>query len=76
DTTTAAEVLALLRNAVDALGATVVMVTHDPAAAAYADRVLFLADGEIADSLPRATATEIASRMTALTAPAFARAAA
>ncbi|MEV0091558.1 ABC transporter ATP-binding protein [Streptomyces sp. NPDC050738] len=76
DTTTAAEVLALLRDAVDRLGATVVMVTHDPAAAAYADRVLFLADGEIADSLPRATAPQIASRMTALTAPAYARVAA
>ncbi|WP_329117286.1 ABC transporter ATP-binding protein [Streptomyces sp. NBC_01465] len=76
DTTTAAEVLSLLRDAVDTLGATVVMVTHDPAAAAYADRVLFLADGEIADSLPRATATQIAARMTALTAPSYARVAA
>ncbi|MFD9225848.1 ABC transporter ATP-binding protein [Streptomyces sp. NPDC060064] len=76
DTTTAAEVLALLRSAVDRLGATVVMVTHDPAAAAYADRVLFLADGAIADSLPRASAAQIATRMTSLTAPAFAGAAA
>ncbi|WP_406016574.1 ABC transporter ATP-binding protein [Streptomyces sp. NBC_00984] len=67
DTTTAAEILALLRNAVDNLGATVVMVTHDPAAAAYADQVLFLADGAIADSLPRAGAAQIAARMTALT---------
>lgn len=71
DTTTAAEVLTLLRNAVDSLEATVVMVTHDPVAAAYADRVLFLADGAIADSLPRADAARIAARMTALTAPAF-----
>ncbi|HET6855742.1 MAG TPA: ABC transporter ATP-binding protein [Streptomyces sp.] len=70
DTTTAAEVLGLLRDAVDRLGATVVMVTHDPVAAAYADRVLFLADGEIADSLARASAAQIAARMTALTAPA------
>ncbi|MET9659228.1 ABC transporter ATP-binding protein [Streptomyces sp. NPDC006510] len=79
DTTTAAEILALLRNAVDGLGATVVMVTHDPAAAAYADQVLFLADGAIADSLPRAGAAQIAARMTALTArnaPAHAGAAA
>ncbi|WP_072483712.1 ABC transporter ATP-binding protein [Streptomyces atratus] len=79
DTTTAAEILALLRNAVDSLGATVVMVTHDPAAAAYADQVLFLADGAIADSLPRAGAAQIAARMTALTArtaPAHAGAAA
>ncbi|MFF2012219.1 ABC transporter ATP-binding protein [Streptomyces sp. NPDC058195] len=68
DTTTAAEILALLRNAVDHLGATVVMVTHDPAAAAYADQVLFLADGAIADRLPRSGADRIAARMTALTA--------
>ncbi|MFB6818592.1 ABC transporter ATP-binding protein [Streptomyces sp. NPDC056347] len=68
DTTTAAEILALLRNAVDHLGATLVMVTHDPAAAAYADQVLFLADGAIADSLPRSGADRIAARMTALTA--------
>jgi putative ABC transport system ATP-binding protein len=76
DTTTAAEILVLLRHAVDSLGATVVMVTHDPAAAAYADRVLFLADGSIADSLPRARAEQIAARMTALTAPAHVGAAA
>ncbi|WP_371632614.1 ABC transporter ATP-binding protein [Streptomyces sp. NBC_01259] len=76
DTTTAAEILQLLRHAVDTLGATVVMVTHDPAAAAYADHVLFLADGEIADRLPRAGADRIAARMTALTAPEYARAAA
>ncbi|WP_371098062.1 ABC transporter ATP-binding protein [Streptomyces sanglieri] len=79
DTTTAAEILALLRNAVDGLGATVVMVTHDPAAAAYADQVLFLADGAIADRLPRAGAGQIAARMAALTArtvPAHAGAAA
>ncbi|GGU17209.1 ABC transporter ATP-binding protein [Streptomyces violascens] len=67
DTTTAAEILALLRNAVDSLRATVVMVTHDPAAAAYADQVLFLADGAIADALPSASSSQIAARMTALT---------
>ncbi|MEU3221010.1 ABC transporter ATP-binding protein [Streptomyces sp. NPDC006971] len=67
DTTTAAEILGLLRHAVDVLGATVVMVTHDPAAAAWADRVLFLADGSIVDSLPRADAVRIAARLTALT---------
>ncbi|GLX18527.1 MULTISPECIES: ABC transporter ATP-binding protein [Streptomyces] len=66
DTTTAAEVLGLLRDAVDSLGATVVMVTHDPAAAAHADQVLFLADGLIADRLPRTPAPAIAARMTAL----------
>ncbi|WP_327262474.1 ABC transporter ATP-binding protein [Streptomyces sp. NBC_01232] len=68
DTTTAAEVLALLRDAVDSLRATVVMVTHDPAAAAHADQVLFLADGLIADRLPRSPAAAVAARMTALTA--------
>ncbi|MFG2230864.1 ABC transporter ATP-binding protein [Streptomyces sp. NPDC048723] len=70
DTTTAAEVLGLLRDAVDSLRATVVMVTHDPAAAAHADQVLFLADGLIADRLPRSSAAAVAARMTALTAPA------
>lgn len=68
DTTTAAEVLGLLRSAVDSLRATVVMVTHDPAAAAHADQVLFLADGLIADRLPRSSAAAVAARMTALTA--------
>ncbi|MBT2466708.1 ABC transporter ATP-binding protein [Streptomyces sp. ISL-66] len=68
DTTTAAEVLGLLRTAVDTLGATVVMVTHDPAAAAHADQVLFLADGLIADRLPRSSTATIAARMTGLTA--------
>ncbi|MFI6087188.1 ABC transporter ATP-binding protein [Streptomyces sp. NPDC051218] len=76
DTTTAAEILTLLRSAVDGMGATVVMVTHDPAAAAYADRVLFLADGAIVDRLERASAAEIARRMTTLTAPVHAAAAA
>ncbi|WAL95514.1 ABC transporter ATP-binding protein [Streptomyces sp. Je 1-369] len=72
DTTTAGEILGLLRSAVDGLGATVVMVTHDPAAAAHADRVLFLADGRLVDRLERASAARIAARMTTLTAPAYA----
>ncbi|MER5254117.1 MULTISPECIES: ABC transporter ATP-binding protein [unclassified Streptomyces] len=76
DTTTATEILTLLRSAVDGMGATVVMVTHDPGAAAYADRVLFLADGAIVDRLERASAEQIARRMTTLTAPAYATAAA
>ncbi|GGW93234.1 ABC transporter ATP-binding protein [Streptomyces chartreusis] len=67
DTGTAAEVLGLLRQAVDALGATVVMVTHDPVAAAWADRVLFLADGAFAGALDRGSAEQIAARMAALT---------
>ncbi|WP_026401443.1 ABC transporter ATP-binding protein [Actinomadura rifamycini] len=68
DTGTAAEVLGLLRHAVDALGATVVMVTHDPAAAARADRVLFLAAGAFAGDLQGGSAADIAARMAALTA--------
>ncbi|WP_419994935.1 ABC transporter ATP-binding protein [Streptomyces boninensis] len=68
DTGTATEVLGLLRHAVDTLGATVVMVTHDPSAAAWADRVLFLADGVFADRLDGGSAEQIATRMTALTA--------
>ncbi|MEU6841327.1 ABC transporter ATP-binding protein [Streptomyces sp. NPDC046716] len=68
DTTTAREILGLLRGAVDRMGATVVMVTHDPVAAAHADRVLFLADGAIVDHLEGAPADAIAARMTTLTA--------
>jgi putative ABC transport system ATP-binding protein len=47
DSHTSAEILQLLRRSVDAYGQTTVMVTHDAAAAAVADRVLFLADGEV-----------------------------
>jgi putative ABC transport system ATP-binding protein len=47
DSATSREILALLRSSVDDLGQTTVMVTHDPAAAAIADRILFLADGRI-----------------------------
>ncbi|MFJ4185465.1 ABC transporter ATP-binding protein [Kitasatospora sp. NPDC089509] len=68
DTRTAHEVLALLRRAVDDLGATVVMVTHDPVAASFADRVLFLAGGAIVDDLPYPTTQAVADRMVALTA--------
>jgi putative ABC transport system ATP-binding protein len=51
DSKAASEVLRILRHAVDALGQSVVMVTHDPRAASYADRVLFLADGRIVEEL-------------------------
>jgi putative ABC transport system ATP-binding protein len=51
DSTTGSEILAFMRDAVDTLGQTIVMVTHDPVAAAYADRVIFLADGKIVDEL-------------------------
>jgi putative ABC transport system ATP-binding protein len=60
DTGTAAEVLALLRSMVDEFGQTVVMVTHDPVAASYADRVLVLADGRIVRDLPQLGAEKIA----------------
>ncbi|MBV1852883.1 ABC transporter ATP-binding protein [Catellatospora tritici] len=53
DSASGAQVLALLRDAVRDLGQTVVMVTHDPNAAAYADRVVLLADGRIAGDLDR-----------------------
>jgi putative ABC transport system ATP-binding protein len=59
DSTTSGEILALLRDSVDRLGQTTVMVTHDAHAAAIADRVLFLADGEIARDLGPSTAHEI-----------------
>jgi putative ABC transport system ATP-binding protein len=55
DSKTGAELLAFLRSAVDDLAQTVVMVTHDPVAAAYADRVVFLADGRIVDELDQPT---------------------
>ncbi|MFF4342797.1 ABC transporter ATP-binding protein [Kitasatospora sp. NPDC001540] len=63
DTMTAREVLALLRQTVDELGQTVVMVTHDPVAASYADEVLFLADGRVADTMTDPTAAKVADRM-------------
>ncbi|MDT0318904.1 ABC transporter ATP-binding protein [Streptomyces millisiae] len=60
-------VLGLLRQLVDAEGQTVVMVTHDPAAAAFADRVLLLADGRLAEELPGGAGAEaIAARTAAL----------
>jgi len=59
DSTTGGEILALLRDSVDTLGQTTVMVTHDAHAAAIADRVLFLADGQIVRDLGRSTAHEI-----------------
>nr|WP_239091437.1 ABC transporter ATP-binding protein [Streptomyces sp. SID14478] len=63
DTRSAAEVLTLLRQSVDGAGQTVVMVTHDPVAAAYADRVVFLADGRLVGELKRPTVELVAERM-------------
>ncbi|GGS43102.1 MULTISPECIES: ABC transporter ATP-binding protein [Streptomyces] len=63
DTRTAAEVLTLLRQSVDVVGQTIVMVTHDPVAAAYADRVVFLADGRLIGALERPTVEQITEQM-------------
>ncbi|MFB9378189.1 ABC transporter ATP-binding protein [Kineococcus gynurae] len=59
DSRVGAEVLSLLRSSVREFGQTVVMVTHDPVAAAYADRVVLLADGRLAGELHRPTGDEI-----------------
>lgn len=66
DTHTAAEVMNLLRQTVDVDRQTVVMVTHDPVAASYADRVVFLADGVIAGDILAPGVDEIAERLTYL----------
>ena len=63
DTRTGRSVLALLRELVDRDGHTVVMVTHDPVAAAYADRVLLLADGRLAGTLEAPSADEVAEQL-------------
>ncbi|MFD1833406.1 ABC transporter ATP-binding protein [Streptomyces desertarenae] len=65
DSRAGAEVLGFLRNSVDELGQTIVMVTHDPVAASYADRVLYLADGRIVDEMQRPTAEAVLDRMKA-----------
>ena len=67
DLSTGREVLGLFREAVDGLGQKVVMVTHDPAAASYADSVVFLADGRFAGELRDPTAEAVGERMTGLT---------
>jgi len=63
DTRTGHEVLALLREIVDNDGRTVVMVTHDPTAAAWADQVVLLADGRLAGTLDGPSADEVAERL-------------
>ncbi len=57
------EVLGFLRRSVDDLGQTVVMVTHDPNAASFSDRALFLADGRIVDDMPQPTADKVLDRL-------------
>jgi len=67
DTVTSRDLLRTLRGLVDAGGlATIVMVTHDPVVAAYAHRVVFLADGRVAGALADPTADAVAGRMVAL----------
>jgi putative ABC transport system ATP-binding protein len=63
DSKTGTELLRFLRGAVDDLDQTVVMVTHDPVAASYADRVVFLADGAIVDELARPTRDTVLETM-------------
>ncbi|SEG66592.1 putative ABC transport system ATP-binding protein [Thermomonospora echinospora] len=63
DSRSGAEVLGFLRDSVREMGQTIVMVTHDPAAAAYADEVVFLADGRIVDTMAAPTAEKVLERM-------------
>jgi putative ABC transport system ATP-binding protein len=63
DSTTGSEILTLMRDSVDSYGQTTVMVTHEARAAAIADRILFLADGEIVRDLPRSEPHEVLATM-------------
>ncbi len=63
DSRSGAEILDFMRQAVREMGQTVVMVTHDPVAASYADRVVFLADGRIVDEIQQPTAEAVLDRM-------------
>ena len=66
DSRASQQLLAFLRDAVTSHGQTIVMVTHDPMAAAYADRIVFLADGRIVDEMRDPTAERILDRMKSL----------
>jgi putative ABC transport system ATP-binding protein len=66
DSRTGAEILSFMRQAVRELGQTIVMVTHDPVAASYADRAVFLADGHIVDEVTDPTADSVLSHMRTL----------
>jgi putative ABC transport system ATP-binding protein len=63
DSRSGAEILGLLRRAVDETGQTVVMVTHDPVAASYADKAVFLADAGIVDAMQAPTAASVLDRL-------------
>ena len=66
DSITGAEILTFMRKAVDELGQTIVMVTHDPVAAAYADRIIFLADGRVVNEMTEPTAARVLDLMKSL----------
>ncbi|MGD9751721.1 MAG: ABC transporter ATP-binding protein [Acidimicrobiia bacterium] len=66
DSRSSSEILAFMRHAVSDLGQTIVMVTHDPTAASYSDRVVFLGDGRIVDELRGPTAESILGAMRAM----------
>jgi putative ABC transport system ATP-binding protein len=66
DSKSTQELLAFLRDAVDSHGQTIVMVTHDPIAASYADRIVFLTDGRIVDEMREPTAERVLDRMKSL----------
>ncbi len=63
DSRASAEILKFMRDAVSQLGQTIVMVTHDPSAAGYSDRVVFLADGKIVDEMREPTADRVLDRL-------------
>jgi putative ABC transport system ATP-binding protein len=63
DSTTSREILALLRDSVSSYGQTTLMVTHDPTAAAIADRIVFLADGQVVQELGRSSAHDVLAAM-------------
>jgi putative ABC transport system ATP-binding protein len=63
DSRAGAEVLGFLRESVTTMGQTVVMVTHDPIAAGYANRAVFLADGRVVDDMPDPTSEKVLDRM-------------
>ncbi|HWD09752.1 MAG TPA: ABC transporter ATP-binding protein, partial [Actinomycetota bacterium] len=63
DSRSGAELLGFLRTAVDQLGQTIVMVTHDARAAAYADKVVFLSDGQVVGELPEPTEDSVLDRL-------------
>jgi putative ABC transport system ATP-binding protein len=66
DSTSGAELLGFMRQAVDDFGQTIVMVTHDPIAASYASRVVFLADGRIVDEMSSPTPDQVLDRIKSL----------